>query len=713
MHMKKLLLVLIFTLLYIPNIYSQSGWFWQNPIPQGNDLLSVSFCNPNTGFAVGNFGAMIKTTDKGESWNELIKNSIISYSQIKFTDENTGYLLRIDNKIFKTTNSGANWYSLYSSNSTISNFSFCNSNTGIILINDTIYKTSNGGINWYLYFTPAHNEFLYGTFCKNDSCIYLTGRESRLLYPYLWFDFGLFYYTTNNGLNWNRETYQYANASIIESITFIDDNFGFMSGTHGFFSKTTNGGINWVQYGVDSTTTFSRIYFINQQTGYLFCDAYPGFKTINGGLNWTGSGLNNANCMCFNEYNNIVAVQLNGGILKSTNSGSNFTSKSFSVTSANLITIQCVSDNVYYAGGNGGTLIKTTNGGKYWFNQQSGINNYIKKIKFTNENVGGAISPLYIIHTTNGGNNWITQKFNNNQTNNDILFLNENTGFVVGSLFLKTTDGGDIWNTIAIDTGYLAFSKIYFLNQQTGYLLGNRCFKTTNSGINWVQNNCPYGDDMFFTNQNNGYIVGGNGSIYRTTNAGINWISCTSPTSLNLKSITFLDENTGYIVGSTTYTDLLKTTNSGLNWYKENLDFRTDVYWLNSISSINNSATFVGAYGIIKSTRKGSSISIKDISTPLPSSFSLFQNYPNPFNPTTSIKYQIKKLSSPHALSGELVQLKIYDILGKVIETLVNEKQSPGTYEVTWDGSNYPSGVYFYKLTAGDFVETKKMILIK
>jgi len=88
-----------------------------------------------------------------------------------------------------------------------------------------------------------------------------------------------------------------------------------------------------------------------------------------------------------------------------------------------------------------------------------------------------------------------------------------------------------------------------------------------------------------------------------------------------------------------------------------------------------------------------------------PLKFELLQNYPNPFNPSTNIKYQIT--------NNSYVTLKVYDILGRVVESLVNEKQSPGVYEVKWDGSYYSNGVYFYKLTADGFSETKKMILIK
>jgi hypothetical protein len=103
-------------------------------------------------------------------------------------------------------------------------------------------------------------------------------------------------------------------------------------------------------------------------------------------------------------------------------------------------------------------------------------------------------------------------------------------------------------------------------------------------------------------------------------------------------------------------------------------------------------------------------IGIKPISTDIPGNFSLFQNYPNPFNPTTKIKFDIPSVGTGRDLS---VQLAIYDLLGREVATLVNEQLKPGTYEVEWDGTNYPSGVYFYKLTTESFNQTKRMVLIK
>lgn len=96
---------------------------------------------------------------------------------------------------------------------------------------------------------------------------------------------------------------------------------------------------------------------------------------------------------------------------------------------------------------------------------------------------------------------------------------------------------------------------------------------------------------------------------------------------------------------------------------------------------------------------------IQPLHNSLPSYVKLFQNYPNPFNPTTNIEFQVSEL--------RLAQLKIYDILGKEIETLINENLKPGSYSIVWNSHNQPSGVYFYKLSAGDITETRKMIIIK
>jgi len=98
-------------------------------------------------------------------------------------------------------------------------------------------------------------------------------------------------------------------------------------------------------------------------------------------------------------------------------------------------------------------------------------------------------------------------------------------------------------------------------------------------------------------------------------------------------------------------------------------------------------------------------VSVKQTNDLAPSEFSLSQNYPNPFNPTTKISFSLKH-------SG-LSTLKVYDLLGREIASLVNEYLTAGNYTIEWSGSNLSSGVYFYQIRSGDFVATKKMILQK
>jgi hypothetical protein len=101
---------------------------------------------------------------------------------------------------------------------------------------------------------------------------------------------------------------------------------------------------------------------------------------------------------------------------------------------------------------------------------------------------------------------------------------------------------------------------------------------------------------------------------------------------------------------------------------------------------------------------------ITNLNTGIPDKFSLYQNYPNPFNPVTKIRFEIPL--SKGGIQG-VVSLKVFDITGREIQTLVNEKLNPGTYEVTFNGSNFASGIYYYSLETNGYKQTKKMIFLK
>jgi hypothetical protein len=176
---------------------------------------------------------------------------------------------------------------------------------------------------------------------------------------------------------------------------------------------------------------------------------------------------------------------------------------------------------------------------------------------------------------------------------------------------------------------------------------------------------------------------------------------------LNNIPVSTLELNGSNIFAGTFGNGIFYSTNNGGVWIQKNEGL------LNlNINSIYFSPDFIfaGTYGSSVWKRPYSDlIGIKPIRNEISKSFRLFQNYPNPFNPVTNIRFELPKTG--------FVTINIYDITGKLVESLVNEELNAGTYNVDWNAANYSSGVYFYQLSAvsgtTEFTQTKKMILIK
>ncbi|MBI5404040.1 MAG: T9SS type A sorting domain-containing protein, partial [Ignavibacteriae bacterium] len=170
------------------------------------------------------------------------------------------------------------------------------------------------------------------------------------------------------------------------------------------------------------------------------------------------------------------------------------------------------------------------------------------------------------------------------------------------------------------------------------------------------------------------------------------------------------DQSTGWLASYYDYLNegkLRKTTDGGNNWITL-YTYDDDIF--NSVFFINQNTGWLASYydyineGKLRKTTNGG-VGIDPIGNKIPETYKLFQNYPNPFNPSTSIKFDLS--------GNENVTLKIFDLNGKEIAVLINEKLESGSYLLIWNASQYPSGIYFYKLQTEKFVETKKMVLIK
>jgi photosystem II stability/assembly factor-like uncharacterized protein len=311
-------------------------------------------------------------------------------------------------------------------------------------------------------------------------------------------------------------------------------------------------------------------------------------------------------------------------------------------------------------------ISKTTDGGITW-NHQDFPNKDFYGVSYPDTNNAIVVGDIGIIlHTTDGGENWVEKGSGTTNRLLDVCYPSSTSAYAVGvdGTILKYSDETWRWLPSGV-TGRLR--AVSFGDTRHGCIVygdgvGN-ILTTDFFGHGWTQQTICNTElyDVCFTDPENGTVVGAEGTILRTTDRGNTWVQQINGITNGLNSVSFTDSYNGTVVGSSGI--ILKTTNGGVSFIEENE--------INVIAS----------------------------------DYYLSHNYPNPFNPSTKIKYSVPQASN--------VIIKVFDILGNEIEILVNEEKQTGTYEITWYAEQLPSGVYFYRLQAGDFVETKKMVLMK
>jgi len=392
-----------------------------------------------------------------------------------------------------------------------------------------------------------------------------------------------------------------------------------------------------------------------------------------------------------------------------------------------LRSVHSISNNRCWVVGDSGIILRTTNGGNNWIKISLGANIVLNSVRFANANYGWAVGDSgRIYRTINGGYRWREQISGTTCDLQSVFFINAFTGWAVGdsSVILKTTNRGVNWVFQSSDLLKLFYS-VFFIDANTGWITGYATLKTTDSGANWAAKVASTNRrSIFFTDANTGWVVGGSYTLNKSTDGGETWGAAfqkkdesDSPPA-TFTSICFKDMNTGwYTVAHSSGGRITITTNNGVNW---TVDYPTtrnrqlfEVFVLSS-----GIGWAVGNNGTI--LKRSNLTGISNESGVTPSAYSLSQNYPNPFNPETKIQFTVPQIKFPSSEGWQtksdgvgLVRLTVYDALGREIETLVNEALQPGTYEVTFNGSRYNSGVYFYRLTTDEYSETKRMVLIK
>jgi photosystem II stability/assembly factor-like uncharacterized protein len=739
--MKKIILLtsLLFFAVVI-NVFAQGTWTAQTS-GVTTSLNCVSTVDANVGWIGGDGGVVLRTTNGGTTWTNVTTSTIgtLGVYAICAIDANiciattSTTTAPTTTYVYRTSNGGANWTQVFTeaNGGFMDDIKFKDANTGFMYGDPpgtrwSLWKTTNGGINWdsagcYLPVT--------GTEAGWNNSMQIIGNT-------IWF-----------GTN-NTKVYKSTNFGATGSWTS-----GVTTGTANSYSVAFNGNIGFSGQTVavkstDGGSTYASVTLPGSGTCYSFCTIQGSNKfwynraaiiygsTDNGATfatQFTGTGTYQAMSMAQSGQTIRGWSVTSAGLIAMYNESvgppiptGTWTEQTTGLTTA-LNSVSAVSDNVAWTCGDGGKVLRTTNKGLSWIDVSGNIptaNSLYNifawdaniAICTTSPSTGGSVT---IYKTSNGGVNWIT-------------------GF---SLTASAAFGDDLWMTSATDA--------YYIGDPQG---GNwHLLKSTNGGDNWstwatlptTNTSGTYNNAAWFQGQQVWFCSNGDSKVNYTSNMGVNWSEQTIPIA-QLTSICFSSETVGIAGGYSSTPGLLKTTNSGTTWTAITNPYPTSTisgivgasttWWVaqqgTGISiSTNDGTSWSTAYTapagnflhVVKSrsgatiwgvrqngaiSRFGQPISgINTISNEVPASYSLSQNYPNPFNPSTKISFALPK-------SG-LVTLKVYNILGKEVATLVNGFITAGTHSYEFDGASLSSGVYMYKIESNGFTDIKKMMLVK
>ncbi|MCX7833885.1 MAG: T9SS type A sorting domain-containing protein [Ignavibacteria bacterium] len=688
------------------------------------------------------------------------------------TDQNGG----ANSGIYRTTNGGLNWFyvgtTLADTSKAIQAIAVHPTNPDIVWIcvfdgvspsTVGLWKTTNGGANWF----PSNNGIASDN--KNMLSIVINPLNPNILYAgtslilpgstgpskiYKSYDGGANWILSSNGLptattaNNPVRALSISNADTSKILAAL-----FVNDTTGGVYLSTNSGQSWSKrWGLPNTTgTLYRACLIrpgNASEMYVGLDqssaASPRgvYRSTDGGNTWS---------------------DFSGGALLNT-------------YTIRLLMFKTSGNPTLYAGAAHPTLTAGRGVFEYswlapptigWVEQTSPVTTVLNSVSVVNMNVAWATGYAgVVLRTTNGGLNWVNVGYGAIGTNDchNICGIDANTALVAcnpstGGYIYRTSNGGANWVQVFSQTGGFV-NHIARTGPSTLFMYGDpvggrwALFKSTDNGVTWDSSGLYLPQAGSEAGWNNAmYVMGteiwfgtNNTRVYYSTNLGQTWSYSPTTGSTNSYSITFWGN-----IGFTGQTTVLKTTNHGLNWTTFSAPGSGTAYsfvsalnrfWYARGSSVYistdngnsfaidytapagtiyhigmwwNATTNPGVmvwYGYAVRSNGGISryyneivTGVKPITNEIPKDFKLYQNYPNPFNPTTKIDYEVSKAC--------FVYIKVYDVLGRVVSTLVNEYKDAGHYSITFDGTNLPSGVYFYKMEADKFSDTKRMLIIK
>ncbi|MBS4034493.1 MAG: T9SS type A sorting domain-containing protein [Ignavibacterium sp.] len=547
-------------------------WTEINPRIPRVTYFGVHFINPDTGWVVGNLGAIIKTIDGGENWTFSETNTTTLLLKVHSFDGLVVIATGYDGIILRSTDGGETFTQVVSGVGSGIDFwgvQMLNDTLGFVCgLNHTLLKTIDAGLTWQPVNTGLNQHYWALDFLDENFGIIACGGGKILK-------------TTDGGDTWTE--YQAGDASALYAIDIINNQNIAASGANGKNVYSSDGGISWTQNNRLQHYELNSIKFVDTETGYTI-GTYGGEswgirKTTNKGVTWFSPSSPNLSewelelLPCGIGY----SVGSNLWIAKTTNGYDNWEGL---FLNANFVDVFFTDELKGYAADGrytGGPLYKTTDGGLTWF----GLPNFpsqvftssLRSITFTDSVTGFAGSaPARIVKTTDAGESWyIVNRTGLTDTIgliNRFFFINPITGWAVTTRggILKTTDAGENWFA-QLNAGIsVIFSGVYFVDSLYGWTanLNARPYKTTNGGNNWIHQtnlNIFQSRDIYFRNILNGFLLESN-KLYKSTDAGLTWILNPDVTGYSIAARFSHYDDIIFVTGFTNY----RSINSGEDW---------------------------------------------------------------------------------------------------------------------------------------------------
>ncbi|WP_290660298.1 YCF48-related protein [Ignavibacterium sp.] len=713
-------------------------------------LLKIHSYNGQLVICTGYDGLILRSSDGGETFEQVISGvgTGIDLWGVQMINDTLGWVCGLNQTLLKTTDAGLSWQQvLTGENQHYWALEFLNEQYGMIACGGgIILKTTDGGNSWYQRLT-GDNRPLYTIDLIDSLHIAAAGEYGNEMQ----YEGGKNVYSSDGGESWilNPDIPTYDDANWIE---YVDIDTGYSINLYYGIYKTTNRGESWIGVGGGGKW---HIEMVGYETGYSGGEGLNIYKRTNGLENWGKIFLNHnwSDVFFTNELKGYIASTDIGVKLYKTEDGGN-TYQIIENSPSRISDILFLDSLTGFLGSN--TIYKTTDGGVSWYSTNGATG--ARKIFFINETTGWAIHGRTIYKTTDGGENWFVQITQPSDSYTSIYFTDSLNGWATSRYVWQTTDGGENWierTDIPIDFS----TDIYFPNLNTGWIaryssVNPSLFKSTNSGLNWepVYEVSGVLKIHLFPNPTHWLVNAVYFSVpkvYITGDSGNTWLDISDDVPSGFNNFNSVTDNLGFAIGNkglilryddTTFvpvelTSFYSETNNDivlLRWSTStetnNSGFEvlrtTDNQNWKSLGFIDGNGTTTLSHhyqftdqvelpGIYYYKLKQIDYSgdfqysnIIEVSVNSPSSFELSQNFPNPFNPVTNISIKVPIQSE--------VKIILYDITGQEIKTITNQKYEAGFHSVVINADDLSSGVYLYRMTTqSGYTAIKKLTIIK